>query len=591
MVRRRWVSGMVVAAVGLGGAGCGGGDGGRSAPPGAQYLDPRSDASLAVSLDYDGEDWTAIKRLYARVARLPAVRESVGTVPPTLDGGLNLLAQFAGLSFTDDIRPLLGGTAIVASRTTPKPTVPAASVALLESLDEQSGDSPDGIYRDRRGRPLDRDAVERALALRDEPATSQTTFVYRVPDSEALDRVVGKLRDQGLKPSPLKGVPDAQELGGGVAIVGGDTLVAVLEVNGEGSEETALAERIRAGLADGAKGPPMPADADGALLAARVAPAALGQLMDAATLRRVRTDSDAGRALRGAEARLDLEEGEATARGRIDFEGLADDALPLGPAKELELPSQEGLGSASADQQRTTTFIARIARQVLPDSRFVGRVEALERKEGLRFEDEVLRAFAGPSVTALRPTADGGTAFAARSSLRDPARMRKLLPRIAPELPGILEGLQGLGSTGLAALLFVAPDAPLTPGAFNLLAAVDVRPVSPKGAADAVLYEVRGLDAGDRFAGPDGLVYGVIGDVFVVGSTRALAEEAARLPTNGGVKAATATRLDVDRLLARSPFGDAQDGAILRAILREATVMGSAEDGDVVASARVRLGG
>lgn len=586
----RWVSGMVVAALGLGGAGCGGD--GAGAAPGAQYLDPRSDAVLAVSLDYDGEDWTAIKQLYARVARLPAVRERVGSpVPPTLDGGLNLLAQFAGLSFTDDIRPLLGGTAIVALRTTPKPTVPPESVALLESLDEQSGLSPDGTYRDRQGRSLDRDAVERALALRDEPATSQITLVYRVPDAEALDRVVGKLRDQGVKPRPLPGVPDAQDLGGGVAIVGGDTLVAVVDLNGAGSEETALAERIRAGAAEGAKGPEMPADADGALLAARVAPAALGQLMDAATLRRVRTDSDAGRALRGAEARLDLDEGEATARGRIDFEGLADDALPLGPAEELELPSQEGLGGASAQQQRTTTFIARFARQVLPDSRFVRRVEALERKEGLRFEDEVLRAFAGPSVTTLRPTADGGTAFAARSSLRDPARMRKLLPRIAPALPGILEGLEGLGSTGLAALLFVAPDAPLTPGAFSLLAAVDVRPVRPKGSRDAVLYEVRGLDSGERFAGPDGLVYGVIGDVFVVASTRALAEEAARLPTSDGPKAATATRLDVDRLLAGSPFLDAQDAAIVRAILREATVMASAEDGDVVGSARVRLGG
>jgi hypothetical protein len=42
--------------------------------------------------------------------------------------------------------------------------------------------------------------------------------------------------------------------------------------------------------------------------------------------------------------------------------------------------------------------------------------------------------------------------------------MRELLPQLATAMPGILGALEGLGSTGLASLLLVAPDAPLVPG-------------------------------------------------------------------------------------------------------------------------------
>jgi hypothetical protein len=48
--------------------------------------------------------------------------------------------------------------------------------------------------------------------------------------------------------------------------------------------------------------------------------------------------------------------------------------------------------------------------------------------------------------------------------LRDPAAIRELLPQLATAMPGILGALEGLGSTGLASLLLVAPDAPLVPG-------------------------------------------------------------------------------------------------------------------------------
>ena len=103
------------------------------------------------------------------------------------------------------------------------------------------------------------------------------------------------------------------------------------------------------------------------------------------------------------------------------------------------------------------------------------RVEAYEREAGVRFEDEVLRQFAGPSFTVLRPgDGDGEVAFAARSTLATRRRCARSSTPSRRRCPGILEGLQGLGSTGLTGLLFVAPDAPLTPSAFALLAQVGV---------------------------------------------------------------------------------------------------------------------
>ena len=74
----------------------------------AQYLDPRSDAVLAVDLDYDSASWQQVKRLYARAVG-SGVLEDEAPAPPTLDGALAALSSYAGLSFSDDVRPLLGG--------------------------------------------------------------------------------------------------------------------------------------------------------------------------------------------------------------------------------------------------------------------------------------------------------------------------------------------------------------------------------------------------------------------------------------------------------------------------------------------------
>jgi hypothetical protein len=195
-----------------------------------------------------------------------------------------------------------------------------------------------------------------------------------------------------------------------------------------------------------------------------------------------------------------------------------------------------------------------VTRSVFADSEFVATVEETERELGIRFEDEVLRQFDCPSVSVFEPSPDAqfGTAgrFSARSCVRDPERMRELLPKLAPHLPRILRAMRGLGDEGLLGLLLVAPDAPLSPGA--LLAQIGIRPLGG-GQPEEQLYEVDGLrdaEPGEPvFPGPDSVVFGMIGDDFVVGSDRQAARHAAALETEpAAADAASALRVPPETL-------------------------------------------
>ncbi len=46
-------------------------------------------------------------------------------MPPTLDGALAMAATWTGLSFADDIKPLLGGTLQIGFHTEPAPPLSA----------------------------------------------------------------------------------------------------------------------------------------------------------------------------------------------------------------------------------------------------------------------------------------------------------------------------------------------------------------------------------------------------------------------------------------------------------------------------------
>src|SRR5918992_348264 len=216
----------LIAAIALASAGCGEAEDDGEA---ARHLDPRSDAVLALDLDYDGGNWEQIKRLYARAIESDALDDD-GYVPPTLDGALGAAASFAGLSFEDDLKPLLGGTLYAGIRVEPAEPLSPAARALLERLDDDATRANrNGVrYFDRDGSRLDTDAVDAALAedARRAPAVT-VTIVYRVGDPDALERVIEKLRGQGLRQQPVPGVEDAQSLADGIAVVGGDTIVVV----------------------------------------------------------------------------------------------------------------------------------------------------------------------------------------------------------------------------------------------------------------------------------------------------------------------------------------------------------------------------
>jgi hypothetical protein len=558
--------------------GCGGSDDGGGGAESARHLDPRSDAVVALDLDYEGANWEQMRRLYQRVAESGELGEEAA-LAPSLDAVLGLWAADVGLSFRDDVEPLLDGTLYAGIRVEPAEPLPPTARDVLERLDEDAtqfrGNSV--RYFDHDGRRMNTAEVEAAIEADDSEPLYTATFTYETGDPEALARVISKLRDEGLRPQPVPGVEDAESLTDGVAVVGGDTIVAVVDQDGSFSDRL-LRERLTA--SDGGAEPP---EHDGDLIAVRAAPALLGAVLDRETLARA-LSTEAGAALRGAEASVRLEEDAARADARVDFEGIADDRLPLPPAGPIALPTGASIASGSSDQSYTTVFLARLARELWPDSRFVQRVEALEQQEGLRFEDEVLRQFSAPSFTVMRPAPDGEFAFGARSTLSDPEAMRELLPRIAPQLPAILEALEGLGATGLTGLLFVAPDAPLTPSAFALLAAIRVSRLA--GGADEQLYEVTGLDEQGFRPGPDRVVYGMVGDAFVVASSDELAREVAAMPTEPA-EAGTRLRVDAAVLLNEAAGVFADDGRAATALLDRLEASASAADGDITAEAEL----
>ena len=98
------------------------------------------------------------------------------------------------------------------------------------------------------------------------------TAVYRVADADALKRLLGKLRDQGLESKPIAGIDGARRLGEGVGVLGDDTLVAVLADDPD-QADALLRKRLEAP----GEGPALP-ELGESFVAAHVAPDAARRL-------------------------------------------------------------------------------------------------------------------------------------------------------------------------------------------------------------------------------------------------------------------------------------------------------------------------
>lgn len=500
----------------------------ESASEQLRYLDPQSSSVVAVDLRWDRGNWDDLKPLIGRL--LKAYREELPlperkAVPETAQNGIEQLAGFANLSFKNDIEPALDGHLVIGAVVPPNAN-PAASP------------SEDGI------------------------PTPAITVVYRTEKGD-LGEIADRLTE-GERRKPLAGYDDTVMLDDYVALVANKTLVATFGRD-DGAALKAALDRAKDGggfpaerLAEAERDTDM---ADPLVLAAGDLTVAR-QLLGEENLEGAREAVPYLRALRRGSAALDVTGDEIKGKARLvtDREKLTERDLPVAPAGELELPDlDDAVGGGSRNQSYTTTFGARLTRALFPDSRFVKAVERAEKELDIQFEDEVLRQFNCPSVSIFEPGRDDeDERFGARSCVDDPERMRELLPRLRPFLPDILTGLQGLGAEGLTALLLLAPDAPLVPG--GPVAQIQVAP-SDEGAADDELYEISGLrdDIGnpDPRGGPDTLVFGLIGDAFVVASDAEMAQRAAKVETEKLDRdAGSALRIPVAGLLARGVGSD-----------------------------------
>jgi hypothetical protein len=500
------------------------------------YLDPDSALVVALDLRYEEENWESLRRVADRVleeTRGVVAPESRDAVPEDAEAAVAEFIVPSNVDFEDDVRPHLTGHLVIGMVLEPDPGDPEEN----------------------------------------------TTLVYRTDRDDLRDVVEKTLDNSPLRPVPGRDDVVVSEDEEGVAVVGDDTLV------GADSREDVLAAIDRAeagrgfapellGAAEQGAGIPDP------LLLATATPDIGRAFFDGEDVERARAEVPYLSAVERIDSALDVSEDGLEARGQVVTTAaqLSEEQLPLGPAGEVELPVvQDAIAGGSLDQSRITTFAASVARSLFADSDFVAAVEETERELGIRFEEEVLRQFDCPSVSVFEP--EGATAlgtagrFAARSCVRDPERMRELLPRLAPRLPSILRAMRGLSGEGLLGLLMLAPDAPLAPG---MLLQVGVQPLGG-GAPEEQLYEVSGLresDTGDEvFAGPDRVVFGMIGDDFVVGSDRQAAHDAASLETEPAPdEAASALRVppgppiaellgsdEVGEVLART-FGDLEIG-------------------------------
>lgn len=480
-----------------------------------RYIEPESSLVAAVDLRFAEGNWEHVQRLVSRGLReYRNIDPDAGLeVPPNLDGALNQVAGFAGLSFEDDVEPLLDGYLVV------------------------------------------------GLTVAGENAEQRTVVTYRT-ESDGLKEVIEKLTE-GDELRPVPGHDEALLIDSASALVGGDTIVLVDDPGDgpDGANDALLAALDRAESDEGFAAEELETaqsetGSEDPLILAAGDLGLGGLLVEGPGLQRAIEDVPLLGAVQSTSASVDIGDEGLRSQVRIatDSGQLAAEDVPLGSAGPLELPvADDAIVGASRNQSATTVFATRLARSLFADSQFVQAVETTERKLDIDFEQEFLRQFDCPSVSVL--DASDPQRFAARSCVKDPERMRALLPRLTPELPKILTALQALEGEGLVALLLIAPDAPLTPSFGDLLAAVELEPLDDSGGEEEEqLYELRGLrDPDSRLAltGPDRVVFGLIGDDFVVGSDSERVREVADIETETHPdEAASATKVPAPVALA-----------------------------------------
>jgi hypothetical protein len=471
-------------------AGCGGGD---AAPAGelagTLAYFPATSTLAIVSTDLESEQFEELDRIARR-------RFGQG-VETFLEQAVE---SDEDLSWEDDVRPQLGGELVVGTTNLP-------------GLDDGDGDG--GMV-----------------------------IVFRAQDGDKIagwDRLEPSGEASGAKLFRDRETEELLAIDGDVLVAASDEEMLRAALARPDSSDRLTGERFDAALAD------LP---DDALVRIYGDTAELLESEDVAPFRALPWVA----ALRSFGVAVSFDAGNVVTDFALttDPDGLNERELPLATGSEApEVFDREGdIVGGNRNQSLTTAFLFRLAELRFPDSRFVRDVHALEQELDIDFVQEVLRQFDGPSASAVSP--DGQT-FAARSAVRDPEGLERLLPRLAPHLPRLVVGLEGLQAEGQALLFLFAPDALVLQ--------------SERVEVDRVgdLWRVRGLTG----EGPDQLFFGVLGDVFVVASDPDLARRVAEedtVPVDGArgaglLRANVAGRAEqLERLL---PFGIGATGEVV----------------------------
>jgi hypothetical protein len=466
-------------------AGCGGDD---TAAPGSAagdalgYLPKDAGIVALVSTDFESEQWQRFDRHIFRAF-------GQGSLENTLEEGVE---GEGSVSYDDDVKPLLGNDAVIGTL--------GEAGDLAGGAGDADGDGFVGALE-----VTDGDQAESALEMGGFERTGEQSgaVLYR--------------NDEG----------EVAAVEGDVVVVAQDreTLVHALTIRDDG--EGLTAEDLDEKLAD------LPEDV---LIRAFGDIEDLGGIEQLARFRSVPWVA----AVRSFAVTVSLPEDDALnldAAVVTDPDTLGEEDLPLASGEEAPgiVTRQDEVSGANRNQSRTTVFLLRALRAGYPDSRFVRAVDKIEEELGIDFEREILRQFDGPSASYVSVD---GSVFAARSEIRDPDALRTVLPRIAPHLPALIEGLQGLQSEGMALLFLFAPDAP----AAAPLQGVSVDPP----ATEDGFYRVSGLTG----EGPSELYFNVMGDVFVVASDEQRAREIAGADTVAveGARGAGVIRVDLTEL-------------------------------------------
>jgi hypothetical protein len=478
----------LTAGLAVGIAACGGSDGGGGdrLDRSLGYFPADSGMVVVVSTDLESE-------------QLEQLDDAVSSrASDTIEGYLERIVEGYGLSYEDDVEPLLGGELVVGSLTEATPfaeeDVPLAAVLRAPDGDElrELVERHDRFRRtgEEGGAELYVDTASE-FALQGRFAVEDDIVVFAA-DDETLRRALAQRE----------------------------------------ADDRLTEEQFRDALAD------LPEDAsvkayagaEGVLGFSRFDRLRVRGLERLRGLEWMQALESFGVAVSMRDERLVVDVVANTDAARIDDEDLP---LALGPESPEVLERDGDVLGANRDQSLTTAFLFRAAERLFADSRFVHDVHELERQLGIDFVAEVLRQFDGPSASLVSLD---GRRFAARSDVRDPERLRQQLRRLAPHLPRLVEDLEGLRSEGQALLFLVAPD--IVAGLQEL---DDVRVIPPRQEGD--LYRVTGL-TGD---GPDELFFGLVDDRFVVASDDALAREVASAPTEevDGASGAAVLRVDL----------------------------------------------